>query len=102
MAFSLFWRGIWGVGAGRVGLRYGYQLGRIGASEGRFGGSLGQSRPEASKGTASELGNAASCFVNLILPFEVPLNNQGIHRHTPCIEDGKRVLIFIVQKMRKR
>lgn len=38
VAFSLFWRGIWGVRAGRVELRSGSQLGRIGAS-----------KPEASK-----------------------------------------------------
>lgn len=74
-----------------------------------FQGLAGQSMSEASKsieqaskGTEAELGNTASCFVNLILPFEAPLNNQGIHRETPCTEDGKRVLIFIVQKMRKR
>lgn len=64
----------------------------------------------ASKGSAlrqkvwssGELGNAASCFVNLILTFEAPLNNQGLYRQTPYTEDGQRVLIAIVQTMRKR
>ena len=102
MAFLLFLGGFRGVGAWRVGLRWllaGADRGFRGVTQ---GGSLGQSRPEASKGTAVELGNAASCFVNLILAFEAPLNNQGIHRQTPCTEDGKRVLIIVVQKMRKR
>ena len=52
--------------------------------------------------SSGELGNAASCFVNLILTFEAPLNNQGFYRQTPCAKDGQRVLISIVQTMRKR
>ena len=113
MAFSLFWGGFQGVGAGCVALWSGSPPGWIRASEGCLRGSLGASRQEAGLRqkvsnkrqrvrSSGELGNAASCFVNLILTFEAPLNNQGFYRQTPCAKDGQRVLISIVQTMRKR